>query len=85
MVSIAALIALLIGDHFHDLAGTFYSLAEYAVLPLSLWALVLGVAMYQGHTSLTSGSVGRRERSTRPHRALLRQPHPTVLGVETAR
>lgn len=58
VISIAALVALVIGDHFHDLAGTFYSLAEYAVLPLSLWALILGVAMHQGHPALTQESEG---------------------------
>lgn len=56
VISTAALIALLIGDHFHDVAGTFYSLAEQAILPASLWALILGVAMYQGQSDLVQES-----------------------------
>lgn len=55
VVSAAALVSLLIGDHFHDLAGTFYTLADYATMPLSLWALILGVAMTREHTGLTAG------------------------------
>lgn len=58
VISTAALIALLIGDHLHDVAGTFYSLAEYAILPASLWALILGVAMYQGQSDLGQESEG---------------------------
>ncbi|MDE0188174.1 MAG: hypothetical protein OXN80_03650 [bacterium] len=50
-----ALVSLLIGDHFHDLAGTFYTLADYGTMPLNLWALILGVAMTRGHPSLTPG------------------------------
>ena len=55
VVSVAALISLLIGDHIHDLAGTFYTLANHAVMPLSLWTLILGVAMAREHPGLTPG------------------------------
>lgn len=55
VVSVAALVSLLIGDHFHDLAGTFYALAEHGTMPLNLWALILGVAMTREHTGLTPG------------------------------
>lgn len=58
VVSAAALISLLIGDHFHDVAGTFYTLADYASLPLSLWALILGIAMYREHAGLTPNLQG---------------------------
>ena len=58
VLSAAALVALLIGDHFHDVAGTFYTLADYATMPLSLWALILGVAMTRGHAGLTPGEEG---------------------------
>ena len=53
VVSVAALVSLLVGDHFHDLAGTFYTLADYATMPLSLWALILGVAMTRERLGLT--------------------------------
>ena len=52
LICLVALVLLLIGDHFHNLT-TFYAVAERAVIPLNLWAIVLGVAMYQGHPSLT--------------------------------
>lgn len=55
VVSVAALISLVIGDHFHDLAGTFYTLADYGTMPLSLWAFILGMAMTRGHPGLTPG------------------------------
>ena len=58
LISAASLVSLLIGDHFHDLAGTFYTLADYGTMPLNLWALILGVAMTREHTSLTPGRVG---------------------------
>jgi uncharacterized membrane protein len=58
VVSVAALISLLIGDHFHDVAGTFYTLADYASMPLSLWALILGVSMYREHAGLTPNEQG---------------------------
>lgn len=58
VVSAAALISLLIGDHFHDVAGTFYMLADYASMPLSLWALILGVSMSREDAGLTPKEQG---------------------------
>ena len=54
-VAVAALIVLGIGDHFHDL-DAFYRVATLAVIPLDIWALTIGVALYQEHPSLTSAN-----------------------------
>ena len=52
VVALAALVVLGIGDHFHDLTD-FYQIANRAPLPLNLWVIVLGVALYNEHPSLT--------------------------------
>ena len=52
LASAAALVVLGIGDHMHNL-DFLYRVARYVALVLYLWAIVLGIAMYRGHTSLT--------------------------------
>ena len=52
LVCIAALVLLVIGDHFHNLR-TLYTIANLAVMPLNLWAIILGVALYREHSSLS--------------------------------
>ena len=52
LVSLAALIVLAIGDHFHDL-DALYRVATLAIIPPNLWAIALGVVLYQEHPSLT--------------------------------
>ena len=51
-IALAALIVLAIGDHFHDL-DVLYRVATLAIIPLNLWALALGVTLYQEHPSLS--------------------------------
>ena len=51
----AALVVLAVGDHFHDLTA-LYKVATYATIPLNLWAIAIGVALYQEHPSLTPAS-----------------------------
>lgn len=52
LISLAALIVLGIGDHYHDWADELYTLANYAVLPLGLWAIFVGISMYRGDEGL---------------------------------
>lgn len=53
LVAAVALVLLVIGDHVHDLP--FYTVARLANIPMNLWAVVLGLALWQGHPSLTAG------------------------------
>ena len=52
VVALAALVVLAIGGHFHDL-NDLCQVANRAPLPLNLWAISLGAALYQEHPSLT--------------------------------
>jgi hypothetical protein len=73
VVSVVALVPMLTGNHFPDLVSNFPRLGnrgwlrslgsassppDYATLPLSLWALILGVAMTRQHPALTAGEEG---------------------------
>lgn len=51
LVSIAALVLVLIGDHA-DISASLYRIATYGNTPLMLWSLVLGVLLYTEHRSL---------------------------------
>ena len=55
VVALAALVVLGIGDHWHDL-DAFYRVATLAVIPLDLWVITIGFALYREHPSLTSAS-----------------------------
>ncbi len=52
VISFVALVVLGIGDHYHDWADELYTLANFAVLPLGLWAIFVGVSMYRGDEGL---------------------------------
>ncbi len=52
LVALAALVVLIIGDRFHSLSY-FHTISKCFSLPLNSLALVLGIALYQGHSTLT--------------------------------
>ncbi len=55
VVAIAAFLSLIvlgIGDHIHEL-DDLYRVARIAALVMYLWAVILGIAMYRGHSELT--------------------------------
>ena len=54
VVSVLALVVLILGDHVHEF-DVLYRVARIAVMPLTLWGVVLGVAMYREYSSLTPG------------------------------
>ena len=53
-VSVLPLVVLILGDYVHDF-DLLYRVARIAVMPLTLWGVVLGVAMYREYFSLTPG------------------------------
>ena len=52
-IAVVGAVLLLIGNHFHDLPAGFYRVAQWTSYPMYLWAAILGVALYQGHSALT--------------------------------
>ena len=57
VVSVLALAVLILGDHVHDF-DMLYRVARFAVMPLTLWAVILGLAMYKEHSSLSPDGSG---------------------------
>lgn len=55
VIAIAAVgaILLLIGNHAHDLPEGIYRVAQWTSYPMYLWAGILGVLLYQGHSAVT--------------------------------
>jgi len=51
LVSVAALVLVIIGDHA-DISASLYRIATYGNIPLMLWSLVLGYLLYTEHRSL---------------------------------
>lgn len=53
VIAVVGAVLLIIGNHIHDLPAGIYRVAQWTSYPMYLWAALLGLLLYQGHTALT--------------------------------